>query len=464
MTSPSTPTPTPLANAAISIAVLGGGPAGTTTALGLVRLGYAVTLFTAPRRFDALEGVSDRVAESLRQNGLSATRRTLAQPSPRRVMWRNQVNAPNHESLIFRPDFDAALLQDARAAGVRVVEAQVGQWTKLEPSDLRGKIAVDFSTDGRDAQFFADFVVEARGRAAPLPPSRIRGPETVSLLQYWRPRYAAAEVLPRSAVQSFADGWAWVAVAANARRYLQLTFDVASIDLPDKAQLGDFCRSRLETLSFATEFIANAEPEGPPYARNCTSILADDIANDYSLRVGDAAVAGDPLSGNGIFLALSSALQAPAVINTLLHYPERAALAKSFHTQRLTGLFYRFARIGRDFYALEDQWPDAPFWRTRRHWPDTEPLHRRVTPDTVTIAQCPVINHDEIIEAEVVITPDNPLGIWRMDNIELSPMLKTIQHANNDGQAQQELVKLLDCPPQRAAQLLLRMRQQGWVK
>jgi 2-polyprenyl-6-methoxyphenol hydroxylase-like FAD-dependent oxidoreductase len=451
-------------NAAISIVILGGGPAGTTTALGLARLGYTVTLFNTPRRFDALEGVSERVFENLRQNGLSATQETLAPPAPRQVIWQGRVNAANHERLVFRPDFDAALLQDARASGVRVVEAQVEQWTKLEASDPRGKIAVDFSADGKSTQFFTDFVVEARGRAAPLPPTRIRGPETISLLQHWRPLHANAATTTRSAVQSFEDGWAWMGVAANGRRYLQLTFDVANSELPDKAYLSDFCRSRLETLNFATEFIANAEPEGPPYARNCTSILADDIANDHSLRVGDAAVAGDPLSGNGIFLALSSAIQAPAVINTLLHHPERAALAKTFHIERLTGLFYRFARIGRDFYALEDQWPDTPFWHTRRHWPDTEPLHRRVTPETLTIAQCPVISHDEVIEAEVVITPDNPLGIWRLDDIELSPLLKAVQHTNNDGQAQQALVKLLDCPPQRAAQLLLRMRQYGWIK
>jgi hypothetical protein len=334
----------------------------------------------------------------------------------------------------------------------------------LETPDPLGKIAVDF-TPTRQAQAqrcYADFLVEARGRAAPLPPSRVRGPETISLLQYWRPLRAGNQI-PRSAVQDFRDGWAWLAIAANGRRYLQLTLAVASAELPDKARLSGFCRERLESLKYAAEFIVDAEAEGAPHARNCTPILADDIASDHYLRVGDAAVAGDPLSGNGIFLALSSALQAPAVINTLLRHPARAALAKTFHTQRLAGLFYRFARIGRDFYARENQWPDAPFWQARRSWPDAEPLHRRVTPDTLTIARCPVISQNEIIEAEVIITPEHPLGVWHLDGIELSPLVKAIKQARGDGEAQRALIGILNCPPTRATQMVLWMRQQGWI-
>jgi len=39
----------------------------------------------------------------------------------------------------------------------------------------------------------------------------------------------------------------------------------------------------------------------------------------------------DPLSGNGIFQSLSSALVAPAVINTLLRQPDSADLARRFY-------------------------------------------------------------------------------------------------------------------------------------
>ncbi|MDR2688609.1 MAG: FAD-dependent oxidoreductase, partial [Azoarcus sp.] len=141
-----------------AIAVLGGGPAGVTTAIGLVRLGYAVTLFNTPRRFAAMEGVSGRVAQGLRQAGLDEAFARLAPPSPRRVHWRGRESAVNMERLIERPEFDAALLRDAARHGVMVRAARVEGWR--ETAD--GRVAV--SLESGMAPFLADFVVEARGR------------------------------------------------------------------------------------------------------------------------------------------------------------------------------------------------------------------------------------------------------------------------------------------------------------
>ena len=53
-----------------TLVILGAGPAGAATALGLRRLGYPVTLVSEWRRFAALEGVSLRVLEALRGAGL----------------------------------------------------------------------------------------------------------------------------------------------------------------------------------------------------------------------------------------------------------------------------------------------------------------------------------------------------------------------------------------------------------
>jgi flavin-dependent dehydrogenase len=447
----------------LAIAVLGGGPAGAATAIGLVRLGYAVTLFNSPRRFAAMEGISERVVQGLQQAGLLEALATVAPPSPRRVMWRGKASAINTERLIYRPDFDAALLRDAARQGVTLRDAQVEGWRETE----NGKVAINLKSGSENAGFVADFVVEARGRAAPLLASRIRGAETVSLLQYWRPTSDQSGSPVHSAVQSFAEGWAWLAINADGRRYLQLTFDVASANLPEKARLSDFCRERLERLEFAREFIADAEPEGAPTARTCTPVLAGDLVTPHCIRVGDAAVAGDPLSGNGIFLALSAALQAPAVIHTLLQHPERAALANDFHTRRLSGLFYRFARIGRDFYADEDQWPQAPFWQTRRVWPDAEPLHRTVRPEDVHIASRPVLNGNEITAAEVVVTPDQPLGVWRLEGVELAPALRRVREAKTAEDAQRALAEYLEGTDngggaRHAGRLLAWFREQGW--
>ena len=190
--------------------------------------------------------------------------------------------------------------------------------------------------------------------------------------------------------------------------------------------------------------------------------LETGLVGDNWIRVGDAAMAVDPLSGNGLFQALSSSLQAPAVIRTLRRSPEQAPLAQAFHRRRITHLFQRFARIGRDFHASEQQWPEARFWQTRRAWPDAEPLHRPVTPADVDVARRPAVDRGQIVAADVVVTPDQPLGVWHLGGVSLAAALLAVRGHPRLG-ARQALIKRLDLPPARAAAVARWMAGQGWI-
>ncbi|MBL1307905.1 MAG: tryptophan 7-halogenase [Pseudomonas sp.] len=399
-----------------SIIVLGAGPAGAAVALGLRRLGYPVTLISEWRRFAALEGVSVRVLEALRGAGLHQALADAALPSQRQVSWNGQQHAQNIEYLLDRPGFDRGLREDLRLAGVALIEGRA--------LTVRTSVAGHLiELEGQEA-LSADFLVEARGRQAPALGKGLRGPETVSLLNRWQgtPGHTA------SAVESLMDGWAWMARRADGQCYWQWTVDVASAGLPGKTQLLDYCRRRRETSEWARAFFGlESEIDLQLHARSSTAILSPQVCGDNWIRVGDAAMAVDPLSGNGIFQSLSSALQAPAVINTLLHKPERAALAQRFHQQRVEQLFLRFARIGRDFYADEQRWLDKPFWQLRRNWPDAEVAHAETDFAALRIERAPVLRDGFVDEAEVVITPDQPLGIWHVQGVEVAPLVRRLR-------------------------------------
>lgn len=400
----------------MSILVLGAGPAGAAVALGLRRLGYDVTLVSEWRRFAALEGVSQRVLEALRGAGLNHGLANATLPSQRQVLWNGQQHAQNIEFLLDRPTFDRGLREDLRVAGVEVIEGRI--------------LNVQSSADGHQVELdggqrlAADFLVEARGRQAPASGKGLRGPETVSLLNRWQ----GAPGVTASAVESLEDGWAWMARRDDGQCYWQWTVDVASAGLPGKAQLLDHCRARRQASYFAQVFFAGGqESELQLHARSSTAILAPQVCGENWIRVGDAAMAVDPLSGNGIFQSLSSALQAPVVINTLLRQPERAALAQRFHRQRVEQLFLRFARIGRDFYADEQRWPDQPFWQARRQWPDAEIAHAQADFAALRIERMPVLCDGFVDEAEVVITADQPLGIWHVQGVALAAVVRRLR-------------------------------------
>ena len=398
------------------IVILGAGPAGSAVALGLRRLGYAVTLVSEWRRFAALEGVSVRVLEAMRGAGLHQALADATLPSQRQVHWNGQQHAQNVEFLLDRPTFDRGLREDLRAAGVTLIEGRV--------------LGVQSSSGGHQVQIegrevlTADFLVEARGRQAPALGKGLRGPETVSLLNRWQ----GTPGITASAVESLEDGWAWMARRDDGQCYWQWTVDVASVGLPGKAQLLEYCRQRRQASAVAQAFFAGeVEADLQLHARSSTAILSPQVCADNWIRVGDAAMAVDPLSGNGVFQSLSSALQASAVINTLLRKPERAVLAQRFHQQRVEQLFLRFARIGRDFYADEQRWLEQPFWQARRQWPDAEVAHAEADFSVLRIERAPVLRDGFVDEAEVVITADQPLGIWHVQGVELAPLVRRLR-------------------------------------
>jgi len=394
------------------ILVLGAGPAGAATAIGLRRLGYPVTVVSDWRRFAAVEGVSQRVLEGLRHAGLGGALSEAAMPATRQVRWNGEHLQMNQEFLLDRQRFDRALRDDLVRAGVTLVEGRIREVLRAEAHQVR-------LDDGQVLQ--ADFLVEARGRQAPLAVDRLRGPETVSLLNLWHD----APCAPASAVESLDDGWAWMAMLADGRCYWQITLDAQGV--PGKAALPDYCATRRRGSALVAElFGAQAMEPAQVHARSSTAILAGACVGDDWIRVGDAAMAVDPLSGNGIFQSLSSALQAPVVINTLLRRPERAALARQFHQQRVEQLFMRFARIGRDFYGQEQTRMEQPFWARRRGWPDAQALHVAADWQSVRVARRPVLREGFVDEAEVVVTGDQPLGVWHLQGVELAPVVRAV--------------------------------------
>lgn len=436
------------------IAIVGGGPAATVAAIGLQRLGYRVLVITQPRPFAALEGISRRVIDSFRQQGMQALVDELPPPSLRQVSWNGSTSAANVEVLVDRQQLDRLLLDELRQRQIQVLEARA---QKLVADQNSWRINVQGHPQCQ--QIRADFLIEARGRSAPSAgEERIKGPEMLSLLHYWQ---GPAGQL-RSAVESFEHGWAWMAMAADGRRYLQLTVDPRYCPLPAKSELAGFCQQQLLQLRESCPFVEGAQPTDKVQARTSGCVLRQQLMGKRWLCIGDSAMAADPLSGNGIFQAMSSGLAAPAVVNTLLRHPSSYAIAAEFYRRRIHGLFYRFARVGRDFYRMEQRWADQPFWRDRCDWPDRQPSHTEAVPGSWSIDTLPVIDHDRIRSADVLVTPDQPMGIWHYQGVELAPVLRELQRQPSLEGADIRLTAALNLDPVIASRLVSWIKREGW--
>lgn len=404
-----------------TVIILGGGPAGAITGWQLARYGHEVTIVTSPGSGLSIEGVSQRVAETALRLGLSNTLDALGMPASRTARWGNRYAEHNNgEYIVERAAFNQALLQDARNAGLKVIEARVRRETTTEDCGI-----VDACGEaGQPITLRADFIVEGRGRKAPRGPGReAAGPTSIALIARIS---GCAPGQPKALLLPVDRGWIWCAAGKDGRGVFQLYTD--RNEVPGKAQgkLRSAIERRLAELSGAMGFFGkSARFEGEVLARGAGSYLHRQLVDRRLIRVGDAAFTMDPLSGHGIYEGVSGGLVAAAVVNTILRRPGTASLASRFYRARQTHRFWRSAAVARTFYRIENEGRHEAFWQARASWPgdNTDPPFGPIVPRVKPGA---VVRDGFVEPADVVIAPRHPNGVAFVEGVPLVPLLRAI--------------------------------------
>ncbi len=411
------------------IIVLGGGPAGCAVARGLSELGFSVAIISQSRAASVWEGLSRRTLELLRDLGFAQTLAGLGPEVSREANWNGLTSSLNTEWVVERKRFDAALRNEANALGVAVINGLVrhtgwngASWTVAAQS-----------REVKKQEFYCKFIIDARGRRAPTAQKgSVRGPATTALRAYWQ---HTGTVGAMTGVASFSDGWAWYAAGHGGRATLQLIVSGEQGSVPGSRVLGSHYDRVVRNLPEAGRWLAGATRYGTVSAHSAGARLVASVIDERQARVGDAAMTIDPLSGHGIYEALTAVSVLTPVINTMLRKPARLSQAIMFYRERMQGRFMQVCRTGRDFYAQEQRWPGSGFWEARHQWPDSLSLDNTHSMAAPVIAKRAVIEDGFIAEREVFVTGSEPRGAWVVEDVPLVQLYRLLQ-------AQ---VPLLDC-------------------
>jgi flavin-dependent dehydrogenase len=123
-------------------------------------------------------------------------------------------------------------------------------------------------------------------------------------------------------------------------------------------QLHGTVHTRLRTTGLTVE-----RPVRPLQRMAAASEVLECSAGTRWLATGDAALAFDPLSSQGIYTALQSGLLAAQTIGAVLQGQNSAVLDWSLKNRER---FARHLRTRQAYYSLERRWPDSDFWRRRQ--------------------------------------------------------------------------------------------------
>lgn len=360
------------------VAVVGAGPAGAAAAVALRRRGASVVVL------ESRPGAAWRVGETLppAARPLLHALGVLAElEADGHLPSHGNCSAWGTEALVatdfvFGPDgngwqldrerFDARLAEAARRGGADIrygsrlagARRAAGRWELAVESadrcrDIRASWLVD-ATGRRSAvarrlgarRDVADSLVCVYGMAAPSPGCN-------------RP-----DVDARTLVEAVPTGWWYTALVPGGRRTVAWLTDADVIRrLPWRG-----------TAWFALQ-VRETHHLGPLLARHgyefvgspkCSVANSSRTAPWYGngwLAVGDAAIAFDPLSSQGLINALYTGLRGADAVAEVL---AGDSVAVTRYAEVLAAVWDAYLKNLREYYRLERRWGDRPFWYRRQ--------------------------------------------------------------------------------------------------
>lgn len=359
------------------VAILGGGPGGTATALALCQLGYSVivaersnyenirigeTLPPGVRRLLVSLGVWDRF--SAQDHAPSAGIRSAWGHAELydNDFIRNPYGCGWH---IDRARFDEMLALAAEEAGAHVRRG-VQLMSCVHRGD--GDWQLDIVSDGERKVLQTKFVVDATGRVARI--ARRQGVKRmifdrlIAIVGFFAPtkeRSASHYTL----IEASACGWWYSALLPNSRIITAYMTD-ADLDVASQKRLPWRWEDQLSRTTYTKARIdwRSSDAKLRVFAANTSRI--ERFTGRNWLAVGDTAIAFDPLSSQGVYKALRSGLFAAQSINAHFTGVNSALLDYAVSTEEE---FRNYLNVRSYYYRRETRWPESIFWQRRELTP-----------------------------------------------------------------------------------------------
>jgi FADH2-dependent halogenase len=366
------------------VAVVGGGPGGSSAATALAQRGRRVLLLEREQfpRFHIGEsqlpwsnevmrtlGVLDTIAAAGFVKKWGASFWTLDGAFEQYADFSEAVETPTPQTFqVPRATFDELLLRHAEKCGVSVCERH----RALDATFDSEGVALRFEDpEGRERTVRVGVVVDASGRAGFL--ARRFGRHALDPMLRNIAVHAQYENIPRLPGRRAGDirmftrpdmGWLWLIPLSDTVTSVGAVIPQAAHRRESKATPEESLAHYLDHTPSAATLLAGARRVTPARFDADYSYLGTELAGDRWVTVGDAAAFLDPIFSTGVLLAMQGGLDVAAAIDAGLRAGDLSRRRFAAYERLVRARYHHFRRFAVGFYNphFRDLW----FRRTKR--------------------------------------------------------------------------------------------------
>lgn len=360
------------------VVILGGGPAGTASALSLRRHAPSLSValveqssYDAPRVGETLPPTVQTVLEQLGvwetfvSEGHVAAYGTCSAWGSDELFDNEFIYHPAGRGWhLDRRRFDRMLAREAQKRGVTFYSGY--KFTDSSHNNRASQLLILKGEQGSETVVEASFVIDATGRRAFFAVQRGVRKVLLDRLLGVSVTFGTRDAEPftdtYTLVEAWEDGWWYSALLPDDR---VIIFCMSDADIVKRRGLNasDVWLGLLGQTRHTRERVRHATLLGAPSAHAAHTHRLERVTGDGWLAVGDAATTFDPLSSQGILKSLRSGILASYAVTD---YFKGSALGLEKYEALMTREFNDYLLARADFYRRERRWEDSPFWKRRR--------------------------------------------------------------------------------------------------
>jgi flavin-dependent dehydrogenase len=346
------------------VLIVGAGPAGASAARVLSLAGLHVIMT------DPIKKITYKIGESLPGAAMPLLRDIGLLPwfemSFPKICYGNLSSWGNEHLVSFdfirdpngtswhldRPAFDASLREAAQNAGAKWLKLKLENLTKTESHKWRA------SFNGEEIE--STWLIDASGRRSICAQKigiKQKHDKPLIALFSWGKNFHKEE---RTLIESVPYGWWYSAPIPNNKRVIALHIEAKNaayiIKNPDEWE------NKVKETTFIKKIYSHDHEWQGLKRTIANGMTLEQFGGKNWLAIGDAALAFDPISSQGIFNALYTGLRGAQAI--IASFKGHQTLIEEYFNQ-LNQVRITYLKNIKYFYSLEQRWKNQEFWKNR---------------------------------------------------------------------------------------------------